>query len=354
VKRRVLDTKDSAVWCETLKRFPEADVYFLPQYHHAYEVNGNGTAHAFVAEEGGHLFFYPFIVRPIEKVGAEPVRGPWFDIETVYGYSGPLGTTTDGEFLAAAWKAFDAWCEENRIVAEFIRFNPLLENQCYADASRKPAFDRETVVVGLAGSEEDLWASYPSGHRTKIRKAVKGGLICEETAVADGLPVFKELYAATMGRVSARRSYYFSDSYYDHLCADLGGQVKLFTVRDKERTVAAALFLSYGDRIHYHLGGSDADAREARPNNLLFHAVARWGQERGFRWLHLGGGRGPGQDDELFRFKASLSRLRRSFYIGKRVHNRDAYDALCSQWMRQRGISEPPRFFLLYRLEEDL
>ena len=83
MKCRVLNTKESTEWCEALKRFPQADVYFLPQYHRANELNGNGTAHAVIAEDGGQVLFYPFIVHPIEKVGAEPVRGPWFDIETV-------------------------------------------------------------------------------------------------------------------------------------------------------------------------------------------------------------------------------------------------------------------------------
>ena len=335
-----------------LRRFPVADIYFLPQYHRACELNGNGAARVFVAEEGEHAFCYSFIVRPIEKVGAEPVRGSWFDLETVYGYSGPLSTTSDGVFLAAAWAAFDVWCGENRIVAEFIRFNPLLENHRYADASRNVTLDRETVVVSLSGSEDDLWTNYPSVHRNMVRKALKKGLVCEEVPLSEGLSEFRRLYAETMDRVGARSYYYFSDAYFTYLCTDLSEQVKLFMVRDQDRAVAATLFLLHGDRIHYHLSGSQVKSRGSQPNNLLLHAVALWGQKQGFRWLHLGGGRGPEQDDDLFRFKASLSRLRLAFYVGKRVHNPGVYETLCSQWMRQKGLSQPPPYFLLYRMED--
>jgi hypothetical protein len=57
MKSRVAGTSESDAWHGALSRFPEADVYFLPEYHRAYELNGDGTALAFMAEEKDQFFF---------------------------------------------------------------------------------------------------------------------------------------------------------------------------------------------------------------------------------------------------------------------------------------------------------
>ena len=124
MKYRVLTTHDSGEWHDILERVPESDVYFLPEYHRVYELNGEGMARAFVAWEGDDLLFYPFLVRPIEKIGHESIPQSYYDIETVYGYSGPLATNNNPEFLERAWKSFSVWCANEHVVAEFIRFHP--------------------------------------------------------------------------------------------------------------------------------------------------------------------------------------------------------------------------------------
>ncbi len=347
---RVLGAQERLDWDGVLARFPHTDVYFSSEYHRAHELNGDGTACAFVAEEGDHVFFHPFLARPIRSVGDSPIEASWFDLESVYGYSGPLCTTCDGEFLSKAWGSFAGWCQENHVIAEFTRFNPFLGNHCFADPDSRLTCDRETVVLSLGSSELELWGSYPSVQRNMVRKAVRRGLVCRNVSLDEGLMEFKRLYRETMARVEAREYFQFSDAYYGQLGQSLGERVRLFVVEDMDRVVAAALFLVHEDRIHYHLAGSDSDYREYAPNNLLIHTVALWGQERGYRWLHLGGGRTPSPRDSLYSFKASMSRSRLPFYVGRRVHNSAVYEALRSQWMSEMGVAERPDYFLLYRL----
>ena len=63
--------------------------------------------------------------------------------------------------------------------------------------------------------------------------------------------------------------------------------------------------------MQYHLSGmSEAFARE-RPTKLMLDHVRQWARARGNRWLHLGGGVGSAQDN-LFKFKAGFSKLRRT------------------------------------------
>ncbi len=353
MKVRVYNTQESDKWHDVLRRFAQTDIYFLSEYHRAYELNGDGEAHAFVAEEDGNVLFYPFFIRRIKRVGSKLIFEPWYDIETVYGYSGPLSTTTDPAFLTNAWAEFASWCREKHIVAEFIRFNPLMENYRYVDGSCRVALDRETVAIKLDCSKEELWESYPSVQRNMVRKALRRGLVCEQVPIVEGLTAFRRLYNQTMKRVQARGYYYFSDRYFDYLRDALSEKVRAFVVRETDHVIAAALFFIHEDRIHYHLAGSDETYRKFAPNNLLLHTVSLWGQEQGFHWFHLGGGRTSSPKDSLFRFKASISHLKLPFYIGKRVQNQEVYKRLCDEWMQQKDMKNRPSYFLLYRLENN-
>jgi hypothetical protein len=331
-------------WQQALARLPHADVYFLPQYHHLHEANGEGTAHCFVAEQDNNVLVYPFLLRPIPNTD-------YTDIETIYGYSGTLATTTQPHFLHAAWAAFAEWAAEKRVITEFVRCHPLLNTAQYAAAECRITLDRTTVYIPLVTEEENLWASYPSQQRTRLRQAQHAGLICRDITHAEGWRSFQTLYAQTMQQLEARDYYYFSDAYFDHLSSpQLAPYTRLFGVFEQEKCIAAAVFLIYAPFMHYHLGGSDAAHRQHAPNNLLFHTAAAWGGKHGFTHLHLGGGRTSAPEDALLRFKKTLSHERSTFYIGRRVHQQAVYDALCAAWMQRHNLTERPAYFQLYRL----
>src|ERR1039458_8383092 len=123
---RVIAATRPDEWNGLLQRLAHSDVYFTAEYHLAHELNGDGKALAFVAEDGKRTLFHPFLIRLIPEFD---LHDEWHDIESVYGYSGPLSTTNDRKFLAEAWGAFSDWCQQQNVVAEFIRFHPLLDNK---------------------------------------------------------------------------------------------------------------------------------------------------------------------------------------------------------------------------------
>lgn len=348
---KIITTADSGEWRSALERFEDTDVYFLPEYHQTFEMNGDGEAQAFLVRENDQTFFYPFMIRPIEQVAATSYRHQGLvDIETVYGYTGPLCTTTAPGFTKQAWAAFGAWCRDRNVVAEFVRFNPLLNTHQWASPEHEVAVERTTVILDLAGSGEDVWARYSSSQRNMVRKAEKKGLRCQAAPLHEHLDDFKSLYHATMRRLNAADYYFFSDAYYEGVSRSLAGAVKLFLVSSEGRILAAGLFLVHGKRIHYHLSATHPSARSLGPTNLMIHAAALWGNRHGCRCLHLGGGRTSRADDSLLRFKTSMSDERLQFRIGKRVHDVDRYRALCREWLWQREANERPNYFLMYRL----
>ena len=345
----VLKTKDEVKWRSVLAIFSCADVYFLPDYHKVYEENGEGEGCAFVVWDKSHILFYPFLIRSILMVGDYFLSELWYDIETVYGYSGPLSNTTDLCFLHNAWAMFHKWCQENKVIAGFTRFHPVLQNQTLASSITRVQLDRDTVILDLRCSSLALWENYPSVQRNMVRKAIKNGLTCEEVDQYTHLNIFFHMYKQTMEHVGAASYYYFSKPFFENFCKYLGDHLKMFAVFREGKIIAISLFLTYEKYIHYHLAGVDMVFRELKPNNLLLHSVAEWGIQNGYHLVHLGGGRSPSENDSLLHFKTSISKLRVSFCTGRCIYNEKVYNELCELWLRQKKLEHPP-YFLLYRL----
>lgn len=342
LRSEVLTLQQAEQWSEALESMLVSDVYFTPAYHLAYEKNGDGQAHLFIAQQGEHRFCYPFMRRPIIKVGSTPIEVGWYDIESVYGYTGALANTHNADFLVAAWREFGAWCQQQNVIAEFVRFHPLLQTHQWA--SHHISLERQTVVVPLV-TEKPLLDSYPSGFRTPLRQAYKYGLRCEISKTA--LPNFLALYTLTMQHLNAHEYYAFSEIYFETLLRETNSTI--FVVYHADQPIAAAIFMYGGDYLHYHLAGSHRETLKMRPNHLMLHTAAEWGSQQGAKILHLGGGTSPEPDDSLFKFKASMSHTRAEFYIGRRVHHETVYRELCDLWLHEFQPAERPPYFLLYR-----
>lgn len=346
----VITTAQHEKWMSRLGRFDCHDVYHLPGYHRAYETGGEARAVAFHVEIGGDSLFHPLMIRPIRRVGTAPVSEDWNDAESVYGYSGPLATTNDQQFLAEAWAAFDDWCRGEAIVSEFIRYNPLIKNHVFAAPGSRTWLDRQTVVLRLDQGEEALWRGYAGEHRTSIRKAQKSGVTCEQRELGEALPAFIEIYRETMRGLGADDFYLFSEEHYASLAEGLGNGLVLFMARHEGRDIAGALFLVHGDRLHYHLAGNSQEHRHLAGSNLLIHSAGLWGMARGLTRIHLGGGRSAAPDDSLLGFKARFSRERCDFHLGTRVLDESAYDWLLACWLEQSTYDTTPDYNQLYRL----
>ena len=75
-------------WDQYLEKFPleKRDIYFTEQYAKLYG-SGKDKASCFVYEDSGDIFLFPFISREIDDINR--------DLETPYGYGGPICSTDD-------------------------------------------------------------------------------------------------------------------------------------------------------------------------------------------------------------------------------------------------------------------
>ncbi len=283
----------------------------------------------FVHEEGGESYYHAF--------HTEPVPGTEFiDVQSAYGYGGPVASTTDREFLRAASAAWSAWCQESKVLVEFIRFHPLLENWRFFSGDSFD--DRATVWIDLAIS--DLMAGYATRVRTAIRKAMKAGLRVEWWGTAQFLAVFPALYADTMRTIGAEDGYFFPPAYFERLLNTTCNDAPWLAICLADRKIiAGAIFLPGAEMVEYHLSASIVEGKSNGATNLMLHEAALRGQQFGERRLHLGGGTNAALDNPLLFFKAGFSALRARFRIGRQIHEPQAYADLKAKRGSRNGAS---------------
>ncbi|MTK11389.1 MAG: GNAT family N-acetyltransferase [Clostridiaceae bacterium] len=332
----------SVKWNEYLNKISleQQDIYYTDKYHKLYEENGDGTAYLFVFSDGEKLALYPFMMNEIE--GYE-LSEKYYDIETVYGYGGPILNCNDELFVIRFEEEFLKFCNKNNIVTEFLRFHPLMKNESIFNKQIKILHNRVTVWLNLSKSEEEIWKEdITSKNRNMIRKAIKNGLTVEAST---DFYAFKEIYKGTMGKVNAENYYYFNDKYYDLMKEN--SNYLLLNVKKDNKVIAGAIFMIYKEYFHYHLSASLEEYLKYSPNNLLLWEAIKYGKSMGCKKMHFGGGLTDTTEDNLFKFKSSFSKKHSDYYIGKRVHNEKIYNYLINEWENRNN--KQAKLLLQYR-----
>ena len=154
------------------------------------------------------------------------------------------------------------------------------------------------------------------------------------------------MYEQTAERLGMAVGYRFDRAYFDGLARVPG--VRLLTVELGCEAVAGAVVFIGGELAHYHLGASDFAHHQARPNDLLYVAMADFARESGCRRIVWGGGLSDDPSDTLFRFKAHFGGVRRRVFCAGRVIDSQAYEGLCREW-EAGNPGRSSKMFLKYR-----
>ena len=328
----VLSTEKAEAWRKKHNRLPQnqQDTYFTPDYYTLYEHLGDGKAQCFVFEKDGEIALYPFLINSVNKKGYE-LDDEYFDIQGAYGYNGIISSNYSEAFRTEFFKKLDEYCNQNNIIAEFNRFHPVIDNVAFSRKFRKIIFDRSTVTIDLAQKFEEIKREFSSSTKRALKKAHKNNLR-PNVYQAKEMPIqrFKELYRNTMERVKSIPYLFFNDAYFEYLFQLQN--LDMITVEYEGKIIASAVCFYSNNFYHYHLGASDEEYLNMRPNNLIFESMIKQGKEKNCKYLHLGGGNSGDENDGLYKFKKGFSKLRTDFYIGKKIHNQEIYESVIHQW----------------------
>ncbi len=249
------------------------------------------------------------------------------DVQSAYGYGGPLANTNDPGFVRDAHAAFTCWAKAQGVVAEFIRLHPMLQQQQWYMGQL--SHNRDTVYVDL---DQDLFEQYQVRRRTDVRRFMESGLRAERVAPDVMYAEFPSIYQSNMDQVGADASYYFSARYFEALFHS--AWVDNWLIYANHQAVAGAVFLkSEQARIaEYHLSARLAEFEHFKSTPGLIHLAASYYQSAGYHAFYLGGGRSRDPGDSLLFFKKGFSRMTRPYFIGTEILDPEQYRALEMQY----------------------
>jgi hypothetical protein len=245
---------------------------------------------------------------------------PWRDASSPYGYGGPLSTSIDTHFLRQCWNLYAKYMFDQRIVAEYVRFHPLMGNDQFYGG--QIADNRDVVLLDLEAL--DLMTMYVPRLRSVIRKAGRESIRYVEADLHANAHRFVELHRAAMREMGADSFYLFSLEYFNALAAT-GMSTLGVCVRKNEGVggtwLAAAIFLESGESAEYHLAANTLEGRTVGASSYLIDQAARNARGRGRKLMYLGGGSDRSPENRLLFFKAAFSPKRLMYRTGSTVFN---------------------------------
>jgi lipid II:glycine glycyltransferase (peptidoglycan interpeptide bridge formation enzyme) len=342
-------TPDDTRWLSSHERVAH-DVYQTPEYLEVSSIYEGGSPMAFWAEDKNCTLLVPLLLKELPATLHAPVS--WRDAVSPYGYPSLLiSPETSMSELILLLDEFISAARELAIVSVFIRLHPLFEVPHVAlEKYGRLVRHGQTVYIDLSRPLDELRKKTRSNHRRGIKKLQQQGF---QVAIDDWqlLHEFANIYRSTMQRVEAEEFYFFDDDYFNMLKRKLSGHLHLCTILSPQGNLSAGcLFTTCGEIIQYHLGGTSREFLKEAPSKLMFDAIRTWGKNAGYRFFHLGGGLGAGEDS-LFHFKAGFSDNRKDFYTYRIIADQNKYQDCVSRWREahEPGGNSHDDFFPEYR-----
>ena len=329
---KVLSSLEKKEWKEVIKRLGN-DTYYQYEYYKLYEDYGDGEMFCFVYENKDNFIAYPFLKNKITLLEQE---GSYYDIEGAYGYNGLLSTTNETKVIDSFYDMFTKYCEKENIIAEFTRFNPLLNNHKLSKNYFDILFDRKTVCIEVENHDYDFfYQKFSNSCKRAIKKAKKEGVTGKviEKPTKEDLLLFFDIYTENMKRVNASTYLMFNKQYF--LSMDKIEDVVIYYAIIKEKVIGAFLCFINKEYAHYHLGASRTEFLNFRPNNFLYNEFIKSAINRKVSKIHFGGGRTTSEDDSLLKFKLMYSKKTKDFFIGKKIHNESIYNKVIQIWEKK-------------------
>lgn len=351
MKGRHFTTAEFEEWGEWYDRLPEGGPYHAPAYLEMlageFEFEEE-RAELFVYGDEDTFVYYPYLRRDLSNVPVadDALEDPseYSDIVSSWYYGGPLTSAdADAAPIAEFFEAFGDHCESENIVAEFVRFDPNLENH-EEFTLLDPSFNRETVPVDLTQSKEEIWEGYEGRNQRAITQARDSALEIDRSYTAEDVEKFHAIYSNAMEARDADDHYRFTRSFFDELLAS--PYFTLLVARYEDEVVGGFLIAHDDVYSHHYLSASNPDYWEYRVNNLLYHEVVMYMHDTDRELFDFQGGR-PG----VFKFKKGFSPDRCEFHIAKRTHVPDVYEDLVDA-AEDAGVDTNTGYFPAYRIEQ--
>ena len=266
------------------------DIYFEPvwgELNAQLEENGRYDQFVFKNEKGN--VYYHFICRPVEYL----VDGiQYFDTITPYGFNGPIILECEADQRQALAQdfnaAFDEYCQDNRLIAEYIRFSPWLRNHEDFNSIYTLRDNNQTFGIDLK-CHDFFTEEFCSKCRNNVRKAQKSHVEIEFDFSGKSLDDFVRLYSFMAERNQISDTYRFSREYIARTLDYCKENAFFVNAYFEGNIISSELILQSKHYLHGHLLGNDYTYNGLCSDSLITYELCRWGKENGKEMVHIGG-----------------------------------------------------------------
>lgn len=348
---RVWNLQDNVRQYEVyIEKCVNATPFHSAEYLLAEEQAEDGITRIFFYEEDGNFALVPEVVRKINQLPYfSNLEEELYDMVAPHEYGGIVSNSCEDGIKNRLLKNILEYCNENRIIFQFIRLNPYLRElpSVYRESGHEVIHSNRQVYIDLCQTEEQIVRDYKSNVRRNIRRAEKEGLIFEVADKnSDNIQYFQRMYHKAMKRLEARKFLYFNDRYFMRIAAY--DRSRLIFVRDTdEKIIAGSILLLGSDTVYYHLGCFDWEYSLKRPMNYLIHSMILWSKKEGYTTFHLAGGH-----KSLMQFKEGYADTRIDYYIAYIICDDAKYQEICNKWRKLFPEYANEQYYPLYRYNE--
>jgi len=337
---KILTLSETIEWNKLLNRLPLSaqDIYYTPEYYSLYQNLGDGKAMCFVFEKDNDIALYPFLLNSVNILGYK-LDDEYYDIQGAYGYNGVVSSSYSQSFINDFYQAFESFCKKKNVVAEFVRFHPILDNHKFSQNYYDLIFDRNTVFIDTQLPENEIFSKFQTTTRKQIKRCTNRHNIevAQKTHDISSLDDFLNIYWETMKRVKSINYLFFNREYFKDLL--LNNDTIQYIAMFEEKPIASITALFGKHIMHGHLGGALTEYLSLSAYSLLYWEMIKTAKQRGLKLVHVGGGATNLNNDKLLEFKKNFSTQLTKFYIGKKIYNNDVYKTVQEQWLNKSPIS---------------
>lgn len=287
-------------------------------------------------------FLHAFSKKQIEDT-------EWYDIEPLVGYAGPVVNSDDKLFIDRALREYSQLCREQNIVAEVIRFNPLIQN--HEQFQKANLIDivpaKEIVIANCHKDEFRQLKDFKDSTRRNLKNHALKYYRVETYDSSEKKQSFVNFYYQFLDNVGAKAEWYFPKSLFSR--AAQSSYFKLVEVYDGDLICSSSLIIDHCLASYYFLGANTIPRLKGAHEMMLFKVCLN-SAAHGIGKLILGGGNTSSAEDPLLIYKKKFALDTEIFYIGKIVHNEEIFSLLCEELINRNPEIKNANFFLKYRL----
>jgi FemAB-related protein (PEP-CTERM system-associated) len=141
-----------------------------------------------------------------------------------------------------------------------------------------------TMILGLAGTDDDQWKAFDPKLRNQIRKAQKSGLQFRHGHL-DLIDDFYEVFARNMRDLGTP---VYSKRFFCNVMETFPDTTSIVAVLHEGKMIAAGLASWFRGRLEIPWASSIKDYKTLCPNHMLYWAAICFAIERGFREFDFG------------------------------------------------------------------